>query len=379
MEIRLAVNEFQKTLTQLQGVIQKKNTMPVLANVLLEAQLDESGIGSLSLSGTDLDTGMRTSQSCDVMDTGAITISAKALLDVVKVLPGPSVTLKLLSNQQVNVRSSHTSANLFALSAEEFPGLPETENLRWQKMNVPTFLEMIQRTLYSASVDENRYNLTGVYFEPSEDVDGRLVMVATDGHRLSRIAKTMPEGRLSTFRPVIMPRKGLSELIRLLENQQIADGEDFFMAFSEKHAHVSRGNVLLSMRLIDGQFPDYNQVIPKLADKILRASRQSFLTSVKRVSVLASDKNQCIKFSAKKDDVRVSCINPDAGEVEDSIPVEYNGPELELGFNAKYVLDALSSITDDNVLVKFTDPLSPSLLSGVSDDSHVCVIMPMRI
>lgn len=379
MEIRLAVNEFQKTLTQLQGVIQKKNTMPVLANVLLEAQLDESGIGSLSLSGTDLDTGMRTSQSCDVMDTGAITISAKALLDVVKVLPGPSVTLKLLSNQQVNVRSSHTSANLFALSAEEFPGLPETENLRWQKMNVPTFLEMIQRTLYSASVDENRYNLTGVYFEPSEDEDGRLVMVATDGHRLSRIAKTMPEGRLSTFRPVIMPRKGLSELIRLLENQQIADGEDFFMAFSEKHAHVSRGNVLLSMRLIDGQFPDYNQVIPKLADKILRASRQSFLTSVKRVSVLASDKNQCIKFSAKKDDVRVSCINPDAGEVEDSIPVEYNGPELELGFNAKYVLDALSSITDDNVLVKFTDPLSPSLLSGVSDDSHVCVIMPMRI
>lgn len=379
MEIRLAVNEFQKTLTQIQGVIQKKNTMPVLANVMLEAQLDESGIGSLSLSGTDLDTGMRTSQSCDVMDTGAITISARALLDVVKVLPGPSVSLKLLSNQQVNVRSAHTSANLFALSAEEFPGLPETENLRWQKMSVPTFLEMIQRTLYSASVDENRYNLTGVYFEPSEAEDGRLVMVATDGHRLSRIAKTMPEGGLSTFRPVIMPRKGLSELVRLLENQQIADGEDFFMAFSEKHAHVSRGNVLLSMRLIDGQFPDYNQVIPKLADKILRASRQSFLTSVKRVSVLASDKNQCIKFSAKKDDVRVSCINPDAGEVEDNIPVEYNGPELELGFNAKYVLDALSSISDDNVLVKFTDPLSPSLLTGVSDDSHVCVIMPMRI
>lgn len=135
----------------------------------------------------------------------------------------------------------------------------------------------------------------------------------------------------------------------------------------------------VSMRLIEGKFPDYHQVIPKLTDKIMRASRQDFLLSLKRVSVLASERNQSIRMKTKSGELTVCCVNPEAGEVSDDVPVEYSGPDMEIGFNAKYIIDALSSISESNVMIKFTDPLSPTLITGMSDDRHQCVIMPMRI
>ena len=329
MELRISTTDLQKTLTLMQGVVQRKNTMPILANVLIEASLDVNEAGILSMSGTDLDTGMKSFQSCEVFEPGTITVSAKSLLDIVKVLPGPSVSLKLMPNQQIQIRSSHTQASLFALSADEFPVLPGTDDLQWYEFEVGFFSEMIQRTVYAASTDENRYNLTGVYFEPQPP--SQLAMVATDGHRLSKMEKSLGDHAADGFSSAILPKKGLGELMRLLENQQVSDSKFFELAFSDKQVFVRRGTVLLSMRLIDGQFPDYHQVIPKLADKILRTSKNSFLTSVKRVSVLASDKNQCIKFSVAPGELNVSCVNPEAGEVKDSIPVEYSGPEVDLG------------------------------------------------
>lgn len=379
MELKIPVANLQKTLTLIQGVIHKRNTMPVLANVLISTEVDEQGKGTLTLAGTDLDVGMKTSQSCEVVAPGSITVSAKALLDVVKVLAGVSVSLKLLSNQQLQVKCGHTTATLYALSADEFPQLPDGDELSWHQLSAPVFLDMIQRTLYAASLDENRYNLTGVYFEPQALERSLLTLVATDGHRLSRVQNRIEDEAFGQFKPVIIPRKGLSELMRLLEIPQESSNDLFYMAISDKLAYVKHGNVQLTMRLINGVFPDYHQVIPKLADKILRASREDFLRSVKRVSVLANDKNQCIRFFAKKDEVCVSCNNPETGEVQDNIPVEYNGPDVELGFNVRYVLDALSSLNDSNVLMKFTDPLSPALLTGAKSDEHLCVIMPMRI
>jgi DNA polymerase-3 subunit beta len=133
------------------------------------------------------------------------------------------------------------------------------------------------------------------------------------------------------------------------------------------------------MRLIDGKFPDYQQVIPKLSDKIMRASRIDFLTSLRRVSVLASDKTQSVKLVSRKGELTVSCVNPEAGEVSDDVPIEYNGPDIEIGFNARYIIEALSSLSDNNIMMKFTDPLSPALLTGISEGNHLCVVMPMRM
>jgi DNA polymerase-3 subunit beta len=218
-----------------------------------------------------------------------------------------------------------------------------------------------------------------VYFEPQEDNPNSLVMVSTDGHRLSRVRGAFLATDFSGFDAVTLPRKGLAELLKLLESNS-SETENFLeLGLSEQHAIFLLKDTYLSMRLIEGKFPDYNQVIPKLADKLMRASRHDFLLSLKRVSVLASEKSQSVRVKIQNGELTVSCINPEAGEVTDDVPVEYSGPDMEIGFNAKYIIEALSSITDNNVMIKFTDPLSPTLITGMQNDSHQCVIMPMRI
>lgn len=372
MEIKIAVLELTKALSLVQGVAQKKNAMPILSNVLLKTE--ENG---LSLSATDLDVGIRITRSCEVCSAGAITVSVKALADIVKMLPGPEVTLKLTQNNRLEVKSGRTNAKLVAISASEFPGLPTTDGVEFKSVETKQFLEMVQKTIYSSSTDENRYSLTGVYFEPQASADSDVLMVSTDGHRLSLIRKRFTLSDFAQVEPVTLPRKGLNELVKLLESD-IASHEQFSLGFCEQHAVVECKGAYISMRLISGKFPNYNQVIPRLADKIVRASRNDLLLSLKRVSVLASEKKQSVKVKIENKDLTVSCVNPETGEVMDDVPVEYSGPNIEISFNAKYMIDALSSIADNNVIIKFTDPLSPTLITGMSDSDHQCVIMPMR-
>lgn len=375
MEIRIPVNELSRALTMLQGVVQRKNTKPILSNVLLQTD----GADGVLLSSTDLDVGMRIHKHCEVLHEGAITVSARSLLDIVKMLPGPDVTLWALENSHLGIKSGRTNARLVAMSAFEFPALPSTDGMAFQTIDLPLFLSMVQRTLYSTSSDENRYNLTGVYFEIQPESPNSIVMVSTDGHRLSRVKEKFEANNFVGFSSVILPRKGLAELVKLLDGSSQENAAEFRLAISEQHAIVLLKDIYLSMRLIDGKFPDYNQVIPRLADKIVRASRHDFLLGLKRVSVLASEKNQSVRMKTLKGELTVSCVNPDAGEVIDDVAVEYSGPDMEIGFNAKYIIDALASIEDNNIMVKFTDPLSPTLITGMNDDSHQCVIMPMRM
>lgn len=375
MEIRIPVNELSRALAMLQGVVQKKGSMPILSNVLLQT----SGLSGVYLCSTDLDVGVRLLKTCEVIGEGASTVSVRSLLDIVKMLPGPDVRLKSLENQHLSIKSGRTTARLVALPASEFPVLPSDQGMHFQEVNTELFLSMIQKTLYSTSSDENRYNLTGVFFEPQKDDASSIVMVSTDGHRLSRVRESFGASNFSGFEPVTLPRKGLGELVRLLDGTSGENETSFRLGLSEHHAVVLLKNAYLSMRLIEGKFPDYHQVIPKLADKIMRASRHDFLLGLKRVSVLASEKSQSIKMKTRSGELTVSCVNPEAGEVTDDVPVEYNGPDIEIGFNAKYIIEALSSIGDGNIMMKFTDPLSPTLITGMQDERHQCVIMPMRM
>ena len=376
MELRISVAELSRAVSLAQGVVQRKNTMPILSHVLLDARAEKEG-GALTLTATDLDVGVRTERACEVMQPGAVTIPARALADMVRELPGPDVTLKRLPNQHVEVKSGRTRARLLALSADEFPALPPYQDATFVTIDPTLLLDMVDKTLYAASQDETRYNLNGVYFEPPTSPDGPLTLVATDGHRLVRIERAV-EGAagFGLKAPVILPRKGLGELRRILSGD--ADGATE-LGFKDNHAVVRRGNTLLGMRLVDGQFPDYKQVIPKLSDKIVRLSRQDLVDSLKRVSVLAQDKMQPVKLAVGKDQLVVSCTNPDAGEISDDVPVEYAGQALEVAFNARYLLEALSSLTDKNVLLKLVDNLSPGLLVGVDEPRHLCVVMPMRL
>lgn len=382
MELRISVAELSRVVSLAQGVVQRKNTMPVLAHVLLDAGVDADGNGRLQLIATDLDVGIKASRACEVITPGSVTIPARALADMVRVLPGPDVVLKRLPNQHIEVKSGRTKARLMALSADEFPSLPAYESATFVKVDQTLLTDMVDKTLYAASTDETRYNLNGVFFEPPQAADGPLTMVATDGHRLVRVERTF-EGA-SSFRlkgPVILPRKGLSELKRVLDGSEAGpDGANVIeLGFHDNHAVVRKGNTVLGMRLVEGQFPDYKQVIPKLADKIVRVTRSELVESLKRVSVLAQDKMQPVKLAISKDQLVVGCTNPETGEITDDVPVEYAGQSLEVAFNARYLVEALASLDDKNVLLKVTDNLSPGLLVGVDEPRHLCVVMPMRL
>lgn len=381
MELRIPVAELSRALSLAQGVVQRKNTMPILSHVLLDAGAN----GKLTLSATDLDVGVRTERACEVTAPGSVTIPARALADMVRELPGPDVTLKRLPNQHVEVKSGRTRAKLMALSAEEFPSLPPYADASFVSLDTTLLTDMVDKTLYAASQDETRYNLNGVLFEPpglnGSSVDGPLTMVATDGHRLVRVERAFDgAGKFALKAPVILPRKGLGELRRILGGADAGgDEKTIELGFKDNHAVARRGNTLLGMRLVDGQFPDYKQVIPKLADKIVRITRQDLVDSLKRVSVLAQDRMQPVKLVLGKDQLVVTCTNPDAGEISDDVPVEYAGQQIEVAFNARYLIEALQSLDDKNVLLKLIDNLSPGLLVGVDEPRHLCVVMPMRL
>lgn len=381
MELRIPVAELSRALSLAQGVVQRKNTMPILSHVLLDAGANSK----LTLSATDLDVGVRTERACEVTAPGSVTIPARALADMVRELPGPDVTLKRLPNQHVEVKSGRTRAKLMALSADEFPSLPPYADASFVSLDTTLLTDMVDKTLYAASQDETRYNLNGVLFEPpglnGSNAEGPLTMVATDGHRLVRVERAF-EGaaKFALKAPVILPRKGLGELRRILGSAD-AGGDDktIELGFKDNHAVARRGNTLLGMRLVDGQFPDYKQVIPKLADKIVRIARHDLVDSLKRVSVLAQDRMQPVKLVLAKDQLVVTCTNPDAGEISDDVPVEYAGQQIEVAFNARYLIEALQSLDDKNVLLKLIDNLSPGLLVGVDEPRHLCVVMPMRL
>jgi DNA polymerase III subunit beta len=378
MELRIPVAELARAVSLMQGIVQRKNTMPILSHVLFEVTAGNDGAGRLVLSATDLDVGMRTERACEAVQQGSVTIPARALADMVRVLPGPDVSLKRLPNQHVEVKSGRTKARLLALSADEFPQLPAYQDAAFVTLDATLLGDMVDKTLYAASTDETRYNLNGVYFEPNEQ-DGTIVMVATDGHRLVRIERTFTGAKFGLKGPVILPRKGLGELKRLLEGGDGTTPATVELGFKDNHVVARRGGTVLGMRLVDGQFPDYKQVIPKLADKVVRVSRQDLLDGLRRVSVLAADKTQPVKLSLGKDSLVVSCTNPDAGEISDDVPVEYAGQAIDIAFNARYLLEGLATLDDKNVLLKLTDNLSPGLIQGVDETRHLCVVMPMRL
>jgi DNA polymerase III subunit beta len=378
VEFRIAVAELAKAVSLAQGIVQRKNAQPILSHVLLDASPDVEGNGRLTLIATDLDINLRTHRACEITTPGQVTIPARALADMVRVLPGPDVSLKRLPNGHVEVKSGRTKARLMALPSDEFPSLPNYEQAAFVRVDQTLLTDMIDRTLYASSQDDTRFNLNGVYFEPPTAAEQPLTMVATDGHRLARIERTIEGAHTFKLRtPVILPRKGLSELRRVIDSENT--GGTLELGFQDNQAAVRVGATTIGMRLVDGQFPDYRQVIPKLADKIVRVTRADLLDSLKRVSVLAQDKASAVKLQISKDQLVIHCNNPETGEITDDIPVEYNGNNLEVAFNARYLLEALSSLADQNVLLKLTDHLSPGLLLGADETRHLCVVMPMRL
>ncbi len=372
MELQIGKDEFQTALYRAQGIVEKKSTMPILASVLLEA-LEE---GKLRVTAFDLEIGVQTLHRAEIRKPGGVALKHKELFDIVRSLPENNVVMRREPNNRVHITSGAAEFNLVGQPAEDYPPFPKIEKGNLTQIQTADLTEMIEKTQFAISADETRHNLNGVYIESSE---GIVRMVATDGHRLSLVQRHF-EKTFNLKHGVIVPRKGLFELRRLLDE----GGEDAQLGFTETSGIFQRGDVTMVMRLIDGTFPDYQQVIPKEAERTMTVDRPRLLETLKRMSLLSSDRTtNAVKLELSEGNLKVTSQNPDLGDAKEDIAVTYKGQPLQIGFNARYLMDVLQVVDAAQMNVELCDELSPGVLKPTGETGpgarYTAVIMPMRI
>lgn len=355
-------------LQKVQTVVEKKNTVQILGNILCVVQKQE-----LSLCATDLEVGIKVTVPVDTHQEGKITLSAKHFLDIVKELPNKPLSITRKDNNWIEIVCGKSKFNIVSLSAEEYPSLPSFEDKNYFDVRTEALTDMITRTEFAVSTDATRYHLNGVFFEHLEN--GVMRMTATDGHRLSfvdtEVFLKMPELK----RGIIIPKKGLSEIRKLLNEGESTIG----LAFERGYIFLKFNDSYLFVRLIDGEYPDYRLVIPKSTEKTVKMDREIFNSALKRVSLLAHEKSRGVKLALQNGSLTISSSNPDMGEAREEIDVEYTGEPMDIGFNSKYLLDCLSVMKTEFMELHFKDRLSPGIVRGVGTQNHTYVIMPMRI
>ncbi|MBN2497700.1 MAG: DNA polymerase III subunit beta [Deltaproteobacteria bacterium] len=369
MEFAIHTSELTKGLYRAQGIVEKKTAMPILSNVLVEAFAD----GKISITATDLEVGMTGKHAAEVISAGSITIPARHLYDIVRSLPKGLVSLKKMPNNWTEVHCENIEYKMLGMAPEDFQALPDISKASLFKVDRDRLKEMIDKTSYAVSNDETRYNLNGAFLEMTGDI--RFRMVATDGHRLSMLDGDLVESKTEFGDGVIIPRKGLMEIKRLIESE---DGE-CKLGLDGSNLVFSMDEVTVVMRLLDGQFPEYRHVVPDKQKIKLQLDRKSFLDSLRRISILSSDRSLGVKFILSSGKLIVTTSNPDLGEAKEEIGIEYDGGEVTIGFNARYLIDALSNIDSERVDLSLEDDLSPGVLRPADDELYTCVVMPMRI
>ena len=369
MEFKIERETFLKALTRVQGIIEKRHTIPILANVLIEA--DQNNI---FFTATDLEVGVRSYYEANIKKEGRVTVSAKKVFEIIKELPNKEISFLVKDNYWVEIKCGKSIFNLVGLSPEEFPKYPECKNLDFISINSNVLKEMIDKTIFSVSNDETKYNLTGIYFKAEDE--NSLSMVSTDGHRLSMIKKLLETKLDSNFIDgFILPKKGIYEIRKLTEyNEEILN-----IGVSDNNFIVSTGITTLVMRLVDGEFPDYSRVIPQKMEEPATINRDEFMHALKRISVLSSEKSKGVKIKMESGLLELSSSNPDLGDAREELDMSYNGPEISIGFNARYIIDILQVMSDEFISLHLKDNLSPGLIEADDNKDFFSVIMPMRL
>ncbi len=378
MKLSISKSQLLLGLQRVQNVVERRTTMPILSNALLKTE----GNG-LSLSATDLEVGIQSVLATEVMEAGAITIKARSLLDIVRELPDTFIKLQTRDNGRLEITANRSVFNILGLPAEDFPEIPgfsSEDSQPFVRMNGTAVIAMLDKTLYAASTDEARYHLNGVYFETLDAESKRVFrMVATDAHRLALVDNAealFDENAWKLFGDgVIVPRKGLNELRRLL-----AEGkEDFFVSIKGRMLFVKRDNIFLSMRLIEGKYADYRRIIPETPQSGIELDRESFLASLKRISLMSTDKSRSVTLSLSPGVLQLSSQSPELGDAKEEISIEYEGEELRIGFNSRYLIDAVSTLAGEKVLLELRGKQNPGVIRSTTGPNHIAVVMPMRI
>jgi DNA polymerase-3 subunit beta len=356
-----------KSLGHVQSVVERRNTIPILSNVLIEARDD----GSLRLMATDLDLQVDESAPANVDQAGATTVSAHTLFDIVRKLPEGSQVEITAAEGKMQVIAGRSRFNLSTLPRDDFPVIAEGDLPTRFELPAATLRQVIEKTRFAISSEETRYYLMGIFFHV---IDDQLRAAATDGHRLARITVARPDGA-EGMPDVIVPRKAIAELFKLLEELE----GTVEISLSPTKIRFGLGSAILTSKLIDGTFPDYNRVIPTGNDKLLKLDPKSFSAGVDRVSTIASEKTRAVKISVDRDKVTLSVTSPENGVATEELAADYGADGIEIGFNAKYLLDILGEIDGDVVEVHLADAAAPTLLRENDKSNALYVLMPMRV
>ncbi|MEM1288023.1 MAG: DNA polymerase III subunit beta [Pseudomonadota bacterium] len=371
MKFSLDRTPFLRALSRVHRVVERRNTIPILANVLLEAN-----DGSLRLKATDLDLEASETLPAMVTQAGATTVPAHMLYDIVRKLPeGSQVDIDVKGESALLVQAGRARFELSSLPKSDFPDLEAGSFSSVFRISATDMRRLIERTQFAISTEETRYYLNGIYLHAAE-ADGaiKLRAVATDGHRLAKSETGAPDGA-EGIPGVIVPRKTVGELLKLLEGQ---DGEAS-IELSETKIRITIDTVVLTSKLIDGTFPDYERVIPQANEKVLDVDRPAFSAAVDRVSTVASERGRAVKLTIGDGRLVLAVINPDSGSAVEELVVDYQGDPLEIGFNARYLLDIASQLETDNARFLLADAGAPTLVRDADGSDTLYVLMPMRV
>ncbi len=376
MECAVEKEELLRCLYLVQGVVEKRSSLPILSHVLIEGREE-----TVSLGATDLEIGIRQQCKAVVKKSGAVTTDARKLYEIVRELPPERLILRSSGEGWVEVSSGRSRFRMASFDPKEFPAITPTVGTDDKKVAVSVALpgkilgEMIEKTLFASSPDESRQNLSGVYLEAQPT--GKLRMVSSDGHRLAIIEREAGIAEVDAWPHAILPRKGLIEARKLLEKDEDSETD---LALHGATAVLKKGTTELSMRLIEGDFPDYHQVIPKEKKNFVSFPREEFLSAVRRLLVLTTERARGVKLQIEKQKMTVSVNTPDLGEGTEELEVENNGGDLTIGFNGRYLTEVLNVLDEGlkiNLFLK--DEVSPGLLQAEEDPDFSYIIMPMRI
>ena len=371
MKFKIEKNTLYKCISHLQGIVDKKNSLPILSNILIEAKNN-----NLTLSSTDMDISLVEKISCSVLEEGATTINSQILYDIVRKIDENSEMEFISNNGKIlTLRASGSRFSLACLPKEDFPIIEQNNEGTQLKINSQILYKLIDKTKFAISNEETRYFLNGLYFNIHDQNNSTtLTLVGTDGHRLAKFSHKLDE-KIEQVSGVIIPKKTINELSKLLSDID----KDIEIIINSNKIIFLVDNLIFISKLIDGSFPDYKRVIPEDNNNILEVNREKLLSAVDRVSTIANEKSPVIKFKLLKDVINLNTVNNENSTATEDLQISYSGNELEIGFNSKYIMDIVNNLEDQNIFINFKDGSSPILATEKSNLDLVYVLMPMRV
>ncbi|MFO8090224.1 MAG: DNA polymerase III subunit beta [Desulfatiglandaceae bacterium] len=371
MELEISREKLIKIISRVQNIIERKSTMPILSTVFLNAQSD-----IVSIFATDLEIGFKQTLPAKIISEGSVTIPARKLFEILRESNNEKIFIQEKENNWIFISDGSARYNLASFPPDEYPELIEPADLEGIEIPGEIISEMINKTIYAVTAEDAGYKLSGIFTEILEDEKGKFLrMVATDGHRMSLIDKYLDNIKnFELSSGIMIPKKAMNEISKIG-----AESDKIFFAFKNKYCIIKKDTMLLSIRLLEAKFPDYKIVIPKETPIMIGLHKNLLLEAMRKMLILSNERYRAVKMTIGEKNMELISMNPDVGNAQENIPIDYDGEKIEVGFNPKYFVDALQSMESENITLGFKDKSKPCVLKGEADVGFLALMMPMVI